>query len=162
MTRKRRKLRLKSPLIPLTVLVLAVSAVGFVQTLTVGDFTEIDRIEVYGEDLLLGAECRGIVGKISVERGHYIQIGKEGKLDNRPNIYDVFRDTLEQFEIEVESVKITHIEDNAFQSILTLSTRDKILEADARPSDAIALALRTDTKVYMSKALLEEKGANIC
>jgi len=143
-------------------LVISTASVGFVNKLSIGDFVEVDTIEVYGEDLLLGANCKGIVGKISAERGHYIQLGKDDKLDQRPNVYDVFRDTLEQFDIEIESVKITKIEDNAFHSVMILSSQDKILKADARPSDAIALALRTGSKIYMNTTLLEEIGLDIC
>jgi len=148
--------------IAVIILVLTVSAVALTEFVLQGDFVELDTIEVHGDDLLLGANCLGLVGSISTERGEAIQRGIDQDFTNRPNVYDVFRDVVEQYGIQLDSVAVTRIEQNNFLSTMTFSTDDKILEADARPSDAIALALRTDSPIYMNRTLLEEIGTNIC
>ena len=43
-----------------------------------------------------------------------------------------------------------------------LKQENKILELDARPSDAIALAVRYDKEVYVKKSLFDEEGVETC
>lgn len=142
--------------------VIGVVAAAFTQSLLAGDFVLVDTVEVHGDSLLIGANCLGMVGTISGERGQYIQQGLDGVFGERPNVYDVFRDVTENFDIQVEEVKITRIVDNHFLSVVTFSSENKILEADARPSDGIALALRTGSPIYFNKTFLEANGADIC
>lgn len=148
--------------VAVVILVMTVGAVALTEFVLQGDFVELDTIEVQGEDLLLGANCLGVIGSISAERGEAIQRGIDQDNTNRPNVYDVFRDVVEQYDIQLESVAVTRIEQNNFLSTMTFTTENKILEADARPSDAIALALRTGSPIYMNRTLLEEFGTNIC
>lgn len=145
-----------------TLLVLTMSGYSAFNYLTQDNFVELDTIEVYGESLVLGANCVGAVGGISKERGEYIQLGKDEIINERPTVYDVFKDTLDVFDIKLESVKITRIENRHFLSTMLLSSGNKIFEADARPSDAIGLALRTKSKIYINRTLLNEIGVNIC
>jgi len=162
--RSKKSTRMSNRPIALFVIIVVLGMVGYAiaQNALAGDFVELDTIEVNGELLTLGANCLGMNGRISTERGEAIQLGLDKDLTNRPNVYDVFRDVTEQFDIKVESVHITKIENNNFLSVLTMSSGNKIFEADTRPSDAIALALRTDAPIYFNKTFLELEGEDIC
>ncbi len=57
---------------------------------------------------------------------------------------------------------VTHIEENSYRSTMIFESDGRILELDARPSDATALALRTGTDVFINETLLNEMGVDIC
>lgn len=76
----------------------------------------------------------------------------------RPLTHDLFKSVLDTFKIELESVYITKIEDGIFYAQLNF-TDSKIVSA--RPSDAIALALRSNSPIMASLALMDEAGIEI-
>lgn len=76
----------------------------------------------------------------------------------RPLTHDLFKSVLDTFKIDLESVYITKIEDGIFYAQLNF-TDSKIVSA--RPSDAIALALRNNSPIMASLALMDEAGIEI-
>ena len=68
----------------------------------------------------------------------------------RPLSHDLMASLLEVAELRLERVVIHAIEDNTFRAVLRLvHANGEVTELDARPSDAIALALRTDSSIWM-------------
>jgi bifunctional DNase/RNase len=55
----------------------------------------------------------------------------------------------------VESIEITDLKENTYYAAVNLSLSGRPLVIDSRPSDAIALALRTKSPIYVAKAVLE-------
>ena len=55
-------------------------------------------------------------------------------------------------------ITITELRDNTFIAAMTLRAGDKILRVDSRPSDAVALALRTDAPIFVSTGVLARAG----
>ena len=53
---------------------------------------------------------------------------------------------------------VTELKDNTFYAILHLTTDGRQIEVDSRPSDAIALAVRTEAPIFAARALLDANG----
>ena len=76
----------------------------------------------------------------------------------RPLTHDLFKDVLELLNVNLQTVYLTEIKDGVFYAQLNFSEGKSI---SARPSDAIALALRTGSPILASDSLLEEAGIEI-
>jgi uncharacterized protein len=75
----------------------------------------------------------------------------------RPLSHDLMASLLEAGGLRLERVIIHTIEDNTFRAVLKLqSAADQPIELDARPSDAIALALRTDSGIWMLEEVVAD------
>jgi bifunctional DNase/RNase len=76
----------------------------------------------------------------------------------RPLTHDLFNSVLETFDIDLESVYLTKLEDGIFYAQLNFAGSKFV---SARPSDAIALALRSNSPIMASLTLLDEAGIEI-
>jgi bifunctional DNase/RNase len=77
----------------------------------------------------------------------------------RPLTHDLIKTILEGVKAQVTQVSITDIRDNTFYAQITLRTGVASVQIDARPSDAIALALRVKAPIYVEKTVLERAPA---
>jgi hypothetical protein len=84
-----------------------------------------------------------------------IAFAQQGVVPARPLTHDLLRDVLEALGRRLEDVRITELTDGVFYAVLTF---DGGVEVSARPSDAIALALRTGTTIHCAEAVLAEAG----
>jgi len=82
----------------------------------------------------------------------------EGIKMARPMTHDLLRTMLEELEAAVEWIEVTELKDNTYFAMIYLRVGDRQLQVDARPSDAISLALRTKCPIYVAKAVLEASG----
>ena len=73
----------------------------------------------------------------------------------RPMTHDLFQTAVEKLGGELEKVVITKIENNTYYANLHIKQGEEDITIDARPSDAIALALRADIPIYMKFPLVE-------
>ena len=87
-----------------------------------------------------------------------IALAQQGAVPPRPLTHDLFRDVLEAIGRRLTQVRITELRDQVFYAELVL---DGGLEVSARPSDAIALAMRTGAKIYATDEVLDEAGIDI-
>jgi len=74
---------------------------------------------------------------------------------SRPLTHDLFTDVLKQLDAPLRKVEITELSDNVFYAELVLGDK---LRISARPSDAIALALRAGAGICCAEEVLEEAG----
>ena len=91
-----------------------------------------------------------------------IAFAQQGITPARPLTHDLMRDLLENLDVTLTAVHLTDIKDGVFYA--TLNIRDdasKELSISARPSDAIALALRTHSAILATPELLDEAGIEI-
>jgi len=158
---KKRHLK-KLQLILISLAVISVIVFAAVDYFISDDFAEVNNIIIQENMIAVGVDCKGIVAGISPERAMYIQQGIDKVLDVRPNIYDVFKRTIDHYNITLEDIKIVSYADEIYYSETVFKLNNRIFKVDSRPSDAIALALRTDSKVYINKTLLELYGQEIC
>ena len=80
----------------------------------------------------------------------------EGIKPQRPMTHDLLRNLLGELGATVDAIELTELRDNTYFAQIQLRTRDgKNVHVDARPSDAISLALRTKSPIYVAKKVLE-------
>jgi len=79
----------------------------------------------------------------------------EGIKMARPMTHDLLNNILRDLGGVVESVKITELKENTYYALIYLNVGGRELAIDSRPSDAIALALRTKSPIYVAKEVLE-------
>lgn len=84
-----------------------------------------------------------------------IAFAQQGVIPARPLTHDLMRDVVSALDHRLEAVRITALEEGVFYSVLVF---DGGAEVSARPSDAIALALRTGTPIYAADEVLNEAG----
>jgi len=87
-----------------------------------------------------------------------IAFAQQGMVSLRPLTHDLFRDVLEVLNVELRTVNITALRDGIFYADLVFSNG---AEVSARPSDSIALALRTGASIFASDEILDEAGVAI-
>jgi uncharacterized protein len=78
----------------------------------------------------------------------------------RPMTHDLTRDLINNLNGSLEKVVITELRDDTFYAILWLRQDNEAITVDARPSDAIALALRADCPIYVSEQVLQSAKLN--
>ncbi len=76
----------------------------------------------------------------------------------RPMTHDLLRDLFESVHAEVSFVVINELKDGTFFARVTFTHDGSESELDARPSDAVALAVRVEAPIYVTEAVLEEAG----
>lgn len=79
----------------------------------------------------------------------------EGIKMARPMTHDLLKNALAELGGSVDYVEITELKENTYYALINLNISGKELTIDSRPSDAIALALRTKSPIYVAKAVLE-------
>lgn len=78
----------------------------------------------------------------------------------RPLTHDLIRNALEAVAAKVISVVITDLRDNTYYAKIHLSHHDAEITVDARPSDAIALALRSECPIFVAKEVFQSQQAD--
>lgn len=82
------------------------------------------------------------------------------KLENvdlaRPMTHDLMRNILLKLEVTLEKIEVTDLRDNTFYANIYLRVGNRVVPIDSRPSDAIALALRTDSPIYVSEEVIKK------
>ena len=87
-----------------------------------------------------------------------IAFAQQGVISPRPLTHDLMRDVVAALGAKLTSIRISEMRDNVFYAELVF---DDGREVSARPSDAIALALRTGATIYGATAVLDEAGIEI-
>lgn len=74
----------------------------------------------------------------------------------RPMTHDLLKEILKSLDITVPKIEITNLEDNVYYAVIHLVSGNNHYTVDARPSDAIAVALRTNSPIFVEKKVLEK------
>jgi hypothetical protein len=75
---------------------------------------------------------------------------------SRPMTHDLLKNLLDELNVTVSKVEVCDLRDNTFYARIFFSSKDGSYDIDARPSDAIALALRTDCPIYVEDKVLAQ------
>ena len=73
----------------------------------------------------------------------------------RPMTHDLLRNIIGDLDGRVDRVVVSDLKDNTFYAIIHLTVRGERVAVDARPSDAIALALRTRSPILVEEAVID-------
>ena len=160
--RSKNKCRVSTTSFLLILILFSVVSLAVIELIDSSEYYTANVLEVDGTVVTIGHGCIGIVAETSPERAYSIELGMQGVIEERPNTHDIFAETLKSFNITLDHVSIDGFEDGVYYANLMLMSDEKILKLDAKPSDAIALALRTNSTIYINKTLLQEIGVNIC
>jgi bifunctional DNase/RNase len=80
----------------------------------------------------------------------------QGLTPERPLTHDLFATTLEELGARIDRVVISELADETFHARILLQRDGRTIEVDARPSDALALAVRSGVRIFAADAVLEQ------
>lgn len=84
-----------------------------------------------------------------------IAVGRAGESLPRPMTHDLMLSTLEILGASVKRIEVTDLLDATFYAKLIIESRGLEYELDARPSDALALAVRLDMPIFIAEKVIE-------
>jgi uncharacterized protein len=82
----------------------------------------------------------------------------QGANTPRPMTHDLLTDMLEKLEARVIRIAVTELRENTFYAVVTVAVDGSEIEIDSRPSDAIALAVRSDAPIFADDTVIEESA----
>ena len=87
-----------------------------------------------------------------------ILIKLQGTSLPRPMTHDLLTNVIGSFQAEVSRITVTELKESTFYARLTLVKDGEEVDIDSRPSDALALAVRTDAPIFASTELIDENA----
>lgn len=100
-------------------------------------------------------ERRALMIWIGPPEANAIMLAIENVPLARPATHDLLVNSIQQLDGTVHSVVVNRMEENTFFAMLRVSTKaGKQIEIDSRPSDAVAVALRTDSPIFVSEEVM--------
>ena len=75
---------------------------------------------------------------------------------DRPMTHDLFKNFIDNLEMVVSKVEVCDLKDNTFYARIYFVSKDKSFDMDARPSDAIAIALRFGAPIYVDDKIFDK------
>ena len=82
----------------------------------------------------------------------------QGATTPRPMTHDLLWEMLGELDVKCTQVAVTELRENTFFASITLSVNGRELEIDSRPSDAIALAVRSGAPIYAAEEVISESA----
>ncbi len=79
----------------------------------------------------------------------------------RPLTHDLLRSVIDQLGAQISSIVVNDLANDTYYARIMLTVGEKSIEIDARPSDAIALAVRAHVPIYADESVLEKAGVRI-
>ena len=74
----------------------------------------------------------------------------------RPMTHDLLKNILQELGVKLERVEVLDLQDNTFYANIYLNVNGQVMPIDSRPSDAIALALRTESPIFVSEEVIQK------
>jgi hypothetical protein len=105
-----------------------------------------------------GAESVTLTIWVGASEGESIRRALDANLTARPMSHDLLKSFGEHFGIRTERVVLTDVKSNTYYATVHLSSKGVERTIDARPSDAIALALRTQAPIYVTQDVWKRRG----
>ncbi len=93
---------------------------------------------------------------IGIMEASAIAAALEGVQYSRPMTHDLFKSFVETLGAVIEKIEVVDIRDNVFYALITVAHGGSRLTIDARPSDAIAVALRTKSTIYVADHVIKD------
>ncbi len=112
--------------------------------------------------ILKGEDDKSIIPIwIGIFEAHSIICELERIEPPRPMTHDLMKNILNKFEISIEKVIIDDLDNNTFFATIYMNQNEKEITIDSRPSDAIAIAVRANSPIYVSSLVLEKSAINL-
>ena len=97
---------------------------------------------------------------VGIFEANAIAIEIEKMTAPRPMTHDLTRNLIQNLNARLDRIVINELKDDTFFAVLWVTQGDEQLTIDARPSDAIALALRSDCPIFVSEQVLQSAKLN--
>jgi len=95
---------------------------------------------------------------IAHSEAYAIAIELQGTSSPRPLTHDLLKNVIRDLGAKIESVVISDLIEDIFYARIVLDVAGRHVEIDSRPSDAIALAVRAKTSIFVEESVLERAG----
>jgi len=95
---------------------------------------------------------------IGAHEAQAIAIELESLKPPRPLTHDLIKAVLESLDVSINEVLIDDLRDGTFYSKICIDTLVGVVQVDSRPSDAIAIAVRMNSPIYVNNEVMEEVG----
>ncbi|MBL7206555.1 MAG: bifunctional nuclease family protein [Candidatus Aenigmarchaeota archaeon] len=128
--------------------------------LSLDGFEEV-KIDVSPGFITMESECHRLIATTDISQSEAISMGIKKAMGIRPLMHDIVSQLSENFNMSVSMLKIYSIRNGMYLSDIVLKQKEKILIMDIRPSDGVAVAVRTGSPVYVNTTLMED-GEKIC
>ena len=92
---------------------------------------------------------------VGVFEANAIALQIENVQTPRPMTHDLLKNIIDDLSAQVERIVVTELKENTFYALIHLRRNGHSIEVDARPSDAIALALRTRAPIFVEEAVIQ-------
>lgn len=102
-----------------------------------------------------GGQERELLIWIGEDEARSIALALEDVVSERPNAHDLIKIMLSKLDSQIRRVVVTELIGNTFYAEIELESGGHTVTIDSRPSDAIAIAVRTGTPLFASEVLLE-------
>ena len=98
---------------------------------------------------------------VSPEQAKAIQLVLEGEKSIRPMTHDLIVNLLDVWEMTLQKVVIHALRENTFYAAMIFSNGDRKKELDARPSDAISVALRVNAPIWVMEEVVLDAASPV-
>jgi bifunctional DNase/RNase len=98
---------------------------------------------------------------IAHAEAYAIAVELQGTNPPRPLTHDLLKNVLSELGARIVSIVISDLIEDIFYARIVLDVAGRHVEIDARPSDAIALSVRTKTPIYVDESVLERAGMTL-
>ncbi|MEI6669988.1 MAG: bifunctional nuclease family protein [Acidobacteriota bacterium] len=92
---------------------------------------------------------------VGVFEANAIALQMENIATPRPMTHDLLRNVLTDLNASVQRIVVSDLKDNTFFALIYVRCGEEVVAIDARPSDAIALALRTQAPIYVEEYVID-------
>lgn len=92
---------------------------------------------------------------------HAIAMELQGVDSPRPLPYDLMRTLLTELRGTVEHVVVNDLSMDVFYARVVVTVGERTIELDSRPSDAIALAVRSEARIFVDESVMDRAGVNL-
>lgn len=93
---------------------------------------------------------------VGIFEANAIALQVENITTPRPMTHDLIKSILDNLDATVQKIVICELKDSTFYANIFLSKNGETLKIDSRPSDAIALALRSDATIFVEESVVEQ------
>lgn len=92
---------------------------------------------------------------VGIFEANAIALEIEKATPSRPLTHDLLGNLIRGLNAEVRKVVVSELRDDTFYAVIWMEQEGELVALDARPSDALALALRADVPIYVSRTVLD-------
>jgi hypothetical protein len=96
---------------------------------------------------------------VGIFEANAIALQIENVATPRPMTHDLLRNVIQDLDGQVQKIVVSDLRENTFFAVIHLAVRGEAVLIDARPSDAIALALRTKAPIYVEEDVIDNAKA---